>query len=92
VLSKPHQTPASFELRGVAQSAGVKLELNTRGVQPTRLMNNAQVLTFGQVVCLEVAGRLAGEWFAYSFDVTSACAPGVDLITASEGIHCQEEA
>lgn len=49
------------------------------------LSNNAQFLTMGQrVVGLEVARRLAREWLDYQFDMRSASAAKVQVISDYE--------
>jgi ribose 5-phosphate isomerase B len=52
---------------------------DSSSVERSVLDNDAQVLCFGhQVISLEVARRLAGEWLSYRFDC--ATAPNVTVI------------
>lgn len=49
------------------------------------LSNNGQVLTMGQrVIGIELARRLAKEFFNYTFDENSASAPKVEAICSYE--------
>ncbi len=50
------------------------------------LSNNGQVLCLGaRVIGIELARRLAKEFFNYTFDPSSASAPKVDAICSYEG-------
>ncbi len=50
------------------------------------LSNNGQVLCLGaRVIGIELARRLAKEFFDYTFDASSASAPKVDAICSYEG-------
>ncbi|MFT4217625.1 MAG: ribose-5-phosphate isomerase [Micropruina sp.] len=50
------------------------------------LSNNGQVLCLGaRVIGIELARRLAKEFFNYAFDPSSASAPKVDAICSYEG-------
>lgn len=54
-------------------------------VEGAVLVNNAQVLCFGQrVVGLELARRLAREWLGYRFDPSSNAAEPVAVISSYE--------
>jgi ribose 5-phosphate isomerase B len=55
-------------------------------VERSVLSNNCQVLTMGQrVIGVELARRLAREWLGYSFDIGSASAAKVQVLTDFEG-------
>ena len=54
-------------------------------VERAVLSNNAQILCMGQrVVGIELARRLVREWLTYEFDVSSASAEKVDVISTYE--------
>lgn len=76
---------------GVAMAAnkvpGVRASVahDSFSVERLVLSNNAQVLTFGaRVIGLELARRLAHEWLGYEFDLESASAQKVAVISQYE--------
>ena len=76
---------------GVAMSAnkvkGVRASTahDSFSVERLVLSNNAQVLCLGaRVIGIELARRLAKEFFNYTFDPSSASAPKVDAICSYE--------
>jgi ribose 5-phosphate isomerase B len=54
-------------------------------VERSVLSNNAQVLTFGQLVIgLELVRRLAREWLIYRFEETSSSTDKVRMLSSHE--------